>query len=314
MISYYVTSLAFFALYLYAIRLCFAKRKIEAQPATLGLYLFFTLLVEHLLSLILITLLQNKPDAAAFTRIVFKLIAWMNWGLFLGLLAGMLGWRKSPQNRNKMLIKWASAALALKLIGTFSFPISHRLYLTLQPDMAAQAYFGIVSVFTTLVHLAAYTLIINGFFRWRGYPEPAAALAASLASDSTKTTSSTVATAPGLFKEADFIPYLCGVMILGGLIAIPMVWGMMHGIGYGQALLPALVSCGIFAASHNKRGHFLWMRFLLMMLFFSMQIMKTANSYSHTRPMFLAGGFLGFLIMSGCGWAGIFLARKLRSA
>ena len=117
-----------------------------------------------------------------------------------------------------------------------------------------------------------------------------------------------------MFNEEDFIPYVCGVMILGGLLIVPVVWGHFMQMEYEKSLFPSLISCGIFAFSHDKRGNFLLGRFIILSIYTFFTIIRTMAKYGPGggKPMFVAGGLLGYLVMLACGWAGIALTRFVR--
>ena len=120
----------------------------------------------------------------------------------------------------------------------------------------------------------------------------------------------------GMFEKEDFIPYIAGVMGLGGLLVVPMVWGHLTGMEYPEAILPSLLSCGVFVYAHDERGNFSFGKFFIGFLFVFLAIMRAAAKYGHggAKPMFMAGGLLGYILMLACGWAGIAVARFFRKS
>jgi hypothetical protein len=118
----------------------------------------------------------------------------------------------------------------------------------------------------------------------------------------------------GMFKEEDFIPYVAGIMVLGGLVCVPILWSNFMQIDYLRAIVSSLVSCGIFAYAHDKRGNFSVMKFLTALVSMVLIVMRTIaqNSPDGGQPMFMAGGLVGFAVMFGCGWAGIAIGRLFR--
>ncbi len=113
-----------------------------------------------------------------------------------------------------------------------------------------------------------------------------------------------------MFRKNDHIPFLCGIFILGGLVVVPIVWGMMLKASYMQALFPSLVSCGIFAFAHDQRGNFSILRLLGAMVVGFLIMTRMGDLIGGS--FFLAGGLLGYILLSLCGWAGIGIGRSLR--
>ncbi|MBP8005056.1 MAG: hypothetical protein KA044_08440 [Elusimicrobia bacterium] len=101
---------------------------------------------------------------------------------------------------------------------------------------------------------------------------------------------------------------------MAGLVAIPVLWGHFTGIGYARAIIPSLVSCGIFIYAHDKRGNFSVVKLLVGYLFLFMTLVRAMAKVGPNggKPFFVAGGFLGFVVMFACGWAGIAVGRLLR--
>ena len=118
----------------------------------------------------------------------------------------------------------------------------------------------------------------------------------------------------GMFEKEDFIPFIAGVMGLGGLLVVPILWGHYTGIEYPEAIFPSLLSCGVFVYAHDERGNFSFGKFFIGFLFIFLAIMRAATNYGHggAKPMFMAGGLLGYAIMLACGWAGIAIVRFFR--
>lgn len=118
----------------------------------------------------------------------------------------------------------------------------------------------------------------------------------------------------GPFREQDYIPFIAGVLVLGGLLIVPFIYGMFLNIYYPQALFSSLLSCGIFLYAHDRRGNFSFGKFLLAYLFILFQILRTSTQQGGANhPIFIAGGLLGIALMLACGWAGIAIARVYRS-
>jgi hypothetical protein len=167
--------------------------------------------------------------------------------------------------------------------------------------------------FIPLLFLVGDVGILIAFFGWREenlgehvtFNEPPVALK--------RTVTDEVPQRTGMFEPEDFIPFIAGVIVFGGLGIIPLVWGHFSDISYAQSLLPSLISCGIFLYAHDKHGNFSLMRFIIGIVFLFMAMVRAAaRSGSQTKPMFFAGGILGYVIMLACGWAGIYIARLIR--
>ncbi len=120
--------------------------------------------------------------------------------------------------------------------------------------------------------------------------------------------------AGGMFEEVDYVPFVAGVLVLAGLIAVPILWSMFLDMEYPSTLFSSLLSCGIFIYAHDKRGNFSIIKFLFGMAFILIQIIRTANQYGGGPPMFIAGGVVGLVVMMACGWVGILIARYIRRA
>lgn len=122
-----------------------------------------------------------------------------------------------------------------------------------------------------------------------------------------------VAVATGMFEEKDYVPFVLGVMLLAGLVCVPILWGQFTDLEFEKSIIPSLISCGIFVYAHDNRGNFSIMKFLIGMVFVFMIVIRAlAQSTGNTKPMFFAGGIVGYIIMFACGWAGIAFARFLR--
>lgn len=116
----------------------------------------------------------------------------------------------------------------------------------------------------------------------------------------------------GVFDKEDFLPFAVGVMVLGGLFIVPVVYGVILDIEYQQAILSSLISSGIFLYAHDQRGNFSFIRFMGGFLFVLFIIVRAAAEHRVENNVFLAGGIVGFILMYACGWASIAIARFFR--
>jgi hypothetical protein len=101
-----------------------------------------------------------------------------------------------------------------------------------------------------------------------------------------------------------------GIFVFAGLVAVPLIWGQFTNLPYDRLVAGSLVGCAVFAYAHTRDGKFSVSRFIVGFGFvFLMSLRITARSGG--LGGFIPGGFLGFLVMSGCGWLGIWIARAL---
>jgi hypothetical protein len=130
-----------------------------------------------------------------------------------------------------------------------------------------------------------------------------------------------------LFSETDYLPFMLGVFIVGGLIAVPFFYGaglsadlglpspgmrwqieyfLLHG-PYFKALPWSLASCLVYLISFRRNGTITWARAVPAM---AAMIIAVYAYYNNTgKPAFAVGGFLGFILIMVCGYVGIAVAR-----
>jgi len=114
----------------------------------------------------------------------------------------------------------------------------------------------------------------------------------------------------GMFKESDYAAFMLGIFIIGGLIGIPLTYGVATGLGYIASLPWALASCVVFLIAFRRNGTISWGRAIPAIA----AIMIGARVYNEStgKPAFAAGGFLGFLLVMVCGYIGIGIGRMFR--
>lgn len=115
-----------------------------------------------------------------------------------------------------------------------------------------------------------------------------------------------------MFRKSDYIPFALGIFILGGLFFVPLIWSKLNHIDFEDAIFPSIFSCLVFFIAHDNRGNFSLGRFIMGLIIVYFMLMRTAMKYGSGSTMFLAGGFLGYLVMFACGWGGIMLGRRVR--
>ncbi len=114
----------------------------------------------------------------------------------------------------------------------------------------------------------------------------------------------------GMFKETDYVPFMLGVFLIGGLIGMPLTYGAGTGLGYFESLPWALASCVVFLIAFRRNGTISWGRAIPAIV----AIMVGANMYNQStgKPAFAAGGFLGFLLVIVCGYIGLGIGRVFK--
>ena len=58
--------------------------------------------------------------------------------------------------------------------------------------------------------------------------------------------------AGGMFEEVDYVPFVAGVLVLAGLIAVPILWSMFLDMEYPSTLVSWVLACGICINAHDK--------------------------------------------------------------
>ncbi|MEL7498316.1 MAG: hypothetical protein AAFN77_11955 [Planctomycetota bacterium] len=112
----------------------------------------------------------------------------------------------------------------------------------------------------------------------------------------------------GMFSEGSYAPFMVGVFILGGFVALPLLYGGMLGHDYVSSLPWTLGVCVVFLFGFRRNGTISWLRATPVLL---LLMIAAYAFYKYTgRHGFGVGGFLGFLIVFGCGYVGIGV-RKL---
>ena len=111
----------------------------------------------------------------------------------------------------------------------------------------------------------------------------------------------------GMFKDTDYMPFMLGVFIIGGLIGMPLTYGLGTGLGYLDSLPWSLASCVVFLIAFRRNGTLSWGRAIPGIA----AILIGAKVYNQStgRPAFAAGGILGFVLVMVCGYVGIGIGR-----
>jgi hypothetical protein len=114
----------------------------------------------------------------------------------------------------------------------------------------------------------------------------------------------------GMFLESDYIPFMLGIFIIGGLLVIPLTWGLGLDLGYFAALPWSLLSCIVFLIAFRRNGTISWGRAIPAIV--ASMILTQVHAQSTGRPAFVVGGILGFLAIVVFGYIGIWIGRLVR--
>lgn len=112
-----------------------------------------------------------------------------------------------------------------------------------------------------------------------------------------------------------YLPYLLGVLVFGGLLALPLLWGGNQHMEYGDALPWSLLSCVVFSIGIRRDGSYSLARGIsAYFIAYVLAASFTADSIarSNGNKGFLAGGALGFLLLTVCGYLGVGFAVLLK--
>ncbi len=111
-----------------------------------------------------------------------------------------------------------------------------------------------------------------------------------------------------MFRREDYWPFMFGVFVLGGLVAVPLIWSLFVDLPFKGLVASSLVGCFVFAYAHTRDGQFSVRRFIVG---FGLALLITLRVTARSGGIgaFIPGGVLGILVMEGCGWLAIGIAR-----
>lgn len=110
-----------------------------------------------------------------------------------------------------------------------------------------------------------------------------------------------------MFKETDYLPFMLGVFLIGGLVGIPLAYGLITGLSYFKSLLWSLIGCIVFLIAFRRNGSISWGRAIPAIIGSAMVV--SAYTQITRKPSFAPTGLLGFLLLAGCGYVGIWIGR-----
>ena len=114
---------------------------------------------------------------------------------------------------------------------------------------------------------------------------------------------------PSIFREQDYKPFMMGVFVLGGLVAIPLLWGPMSDVSYVKALPWSVLSCLVVLAAFRKNGTISWPRFIGAALVAG--IAGGIYAAETNQSGFIAGGVVGYAVVVICGKIGVLVHGKV---
>lgn len=115
-----------------------------------------------------------------------------------------------------------------------------------------------------------------------------------------------------LFSPSEYWPFMLGIFLLGGLILFPLIYGVMllH-MKYTEALEQSIFSCLLYLIAFRRNGTIAWTRFWIALIIIVINFIRFRTETG--SAVFIAVGFLGFLMAFLCGYAGIWVARLGRN-
>ena len=113
-----------------------------------------------------------------------------------------------------------------------------------------------------------------------------------------------------MYREEDYVPFLVGVFVFAGLIAFPLLWGLAAEMTYLRALPWGIGSAVVFMIGFTPDGEISWWRFVPAIIVIA--VVGTVSNLSTGGPAFAAGGILGFVVVTICGYIGVGLFRLFR--
>jgi hypothetical protein len=113
-----------------------------------------------------------------------------------------------------------------------------------------------------------------------------------------------------LFPAEYYAAFVLGVLLVGGLGAIPLLWSTVTELSYLKALPWGLASSAVFLVGFRRDGTISWARLVAAVI--ALTLAAVLYSTSTGRPSFGAGGVVGFLVMVVCGYVGVGMAKLFR--
>lgn len=314
MIPFILSNLPYIVVLLAGLAIALDRKRSQPQLASWAIACFGVLIVLWVMRMIQVGWVISAHQQGRWNsdhEMFLTGLGYFRAGVFYLALAalavGSFRWREDAGESLKKPGMCVAACVILKILGIVigrSLPVASPLFLIV---LACE--------------LVSMIMLMTAFYGWRsGYvpdplPEPSKDVTTvdKVSVVNAVNPQQPAALPSGMFEEKDYIPFVLGVMLLGGLVCVPILWGHFTELGFEKSIIPSMISCGIFVYAHDNRGNFSIMKFLIGMLFVFMIVIRAlAQSTGNAKPMFFAGGIVGYIIMFACGWAGIAIARFLR--
>ena len=116
----------------------------------------------------------------------------------------------------------------------------------------------------------------------------------------------------GLFNKADYGPFMSGVFVLGGLLAVPIIWSVPARINmtYGQALPWAIGACLVILAAFRRDGTVSWLRAIPAAG--AMILAEAFLAGTNSVPALTAFAVFALFALMVSGYVGVGIGRLIR--
>ena len=117
-----------------------------------------------------------------------------------------------------------------------------------------------------------------------------------------------------LFQEKDYIPFMFGVFVLGGIFGLPFLWGSVFGLNrvdpdnyYFGVLMPSFLLCLSLLIAFKRDGSISKIRVIIsfLIVFLVSAILSAANGGS-----FMSGTLIGIAVLVICGHVSVWARGK----
>lgn len=133
-----------------------------------------------------------------------------------------------------------------------------------------------------------------------------------------------------LFDAADYVPFMVGMFVAGGLLVVPLLWGSSVGLGYFGVVPWSLGACIVFFVAFRRDGAISWLRCALVVVVVGVWVALLNYLAAETTPVFGAwvrlqnyvasegnpalsvAGMLAVFVVFACGYVGIGVGRMIR--
>jgi len=116
-----------------------------------------------------------------------------------------------------------------------------------------------------------------------------------------------------LFQEKDYIPFMFGVFVLGGIVGLPFIWGNVFGLNradpniYFGLLVPSFLLCLSILLAFKRDGTISNFRAIIAFLIFILvsSVLSAVNGGS-----FMSGTLVGIAVLAICGRISVWARGK----